>query len=131
MIAEPTDTPVTAPNEFTVATLVFEEDHITALFVALDGKIDIVNDFVEPVCRVNDAGERLIDVAGTIMVNVHFAVSLPLRVVAVIIALPAETAVTTPDEFTAAFAELELHITVLSVALEGATVAVSMRVLVG
>ncbi len=131
MIVEPADTPVTTPNEFTVATLVFEEDHVRFLFVALDGKIVAASCFVEPVYKVNDVGERLIDVTGAIIVNAHIAVSPPLRVFAVMIAEPVEIAVTTPEEFTVAFAELELHVTVLSVALEGRTVAVSMRVLVG
>ena len=65
------------------------------------------------------------------MVNVHVATRWPLTVVALITALPAETAVTTPDEFTVALAELELHLTVLSVALDGITVAIRVSVLVG
>jgi len=131
MIAEPTDTPDTTPTELTVATPVFEEDHVRFLFVALDGNIVAISCFVEPVYRVNDDGDRLIDVTGAIIVNVHIAVSPPLRVFAVMVAEPVEIAVTTPEEFTLAFAELELHVTVLSVASEGTTVAVSIRVLVG
>ena len=128
---EPADTPDTTPDEFTVATAVFTEDHVTALFVALDGNTVAVNDFVEPVFNVNDAGERLTDAANTVIVNVHVAVKLPLTVVAVITALPPETAVTTPDELTVALAELELHVTVLLVAFDGATIAVNVRVFVG
>ena len=52
------------------------------------------------------------------------AVLLPSCVVTVILAVPAETAVTNPDEFTVATAVLlELHVTVLLVAFAGAIVA--------
>jgi hypothetical protein len=131
MTVEPADIPDTTPNEFTVATAVFAEDHDTALLVALDGKTVIVNGIVEPEFTVVVVGEILIDVTGTVMVIVHVAVKLPLTFVARITALPAETAVTSPDELTLAFAELELHVTDLSVALDGTTVAVKTRVLVG
>ena len=127
---EPADTPVTTPNEFTVATDVFAEDHATVLMVALDGKTVAINCLVEPVLTVV-VGEILTDTTGTVMVIVHVAVKLPLSVVALITALPAETAVTSPDELTLALVELELHITVLSVALDGITVAVNAIVLVG
>jgi hypothetical protein len=90
-----------------------------------------VNGFVEPVLTVVVVGEILTDVTGTLMVIVHVAVKLPLPVVARITALPAETAVTTPDELTIALAELELHDTDLSVALDGVTVADNTSVLVG
>jgi len=130
MVAEPADTPVTIPNEFTVAIAVFVEDHDTALLVELDGAIMDVNCLVEPVLTVVNIGEILTDTTGTVMVSVHIAVRLPLAV-ALITALPAETAVTSPDELTLALAELELHVTVLSVALDGVIVAVRMRVLVG
>ena len=131
MVVEPADIPVTTPNEFTVETDVFAEDHVTALFVALDGTIVAVNCLVEPVCRVNIVGVMVTDDTYTVMVNVHVATRFPLTVVALITALPAETAVTTPDEFTVALVELELHVTVLSVALDGITVAVNEIVLVG
>lgn len=123
--------PDTTPNELTVATAVFAEDHVTLLFVALDGNTVAISDFVEPVFNVNDVGEILTEAVDTIMVNVHVAVRLPLTVVARMIALPAETAVTTPDEFTVALVELELHTTILLVALDGVTVAVRASVLVG
>lgn len=109
----------------------FAEDHVTALFVALDGNTATVNDFVEPTFRANDVGETVTDATDMVIVTVHVAVRFPLTVVALITALPAETAVITPDEFTVAFAEVELHTTVLSVALDGVIVAVSDNVLVG
>lgn len=127
---EPADIPDTTPNEFTVAIDVFVEDHVTVLLVALDGITMAVNCFVEPVLTVNVIGETLTDVTGTVMVNVHVA-ARPFAVIARIIALPAETAVISPDELTLALAELELHITVLSVALDGKTVAISAKVLLG
>jgi antitoxin component of RelBE/YafQ-DinJ toxin-antitoxin module len=130
-MVEPADIPVTTPNEFTVATAVFAEDHVTVLSVALDGKTVAANDFVTPIFRVHDVGEILTDVADTVIVSVHDAVILPLTVVARITALPAETAVTSPDELTLALAELELHTTVLSVALDGVIAVVSVSVLVG
>ena len=131
MVVEPADIPVTSPDEFTVASAVFAEDHVTALLVALDGTIVAVNCLVEPVFTVVDVGEILTDMTGTVMVSVHIAVRLPLMVVALITALPAETAVTIPDESTVAFMELELHVTVLSDALDGVIDAVSASTLVG
>jgi hypothetical protein len=128
---EPADIPDTTPNEFTVAIDVFVEDHVTILLVALYGTIVVVNCFVEPEFTVNVIGEILTDATDTIIVNVHVATRLPLVVVTLITALPAETAVTTPDESTVALVELELHVTVLSVALDGIIVAISMSVLVG
>ena len=128
---EPADTPVTTPNEFTVATDVFEEVHVTVLFVALDGTIVAVNCLVEPVFIVVNVGIIVTDVTGTVMVNIQMAVRLPLTVVARIVALPAETLVTIPDELTVALAEVELHVTVLSVALDGVIVGVNASVLVG
>ena len=128
---EPVDIPVTTPNEFTFATDVFAEDHDTVLLVELDGTIVAVNCLVEPVFIVVNIGVIVTDVTGTVMINVHVATRLPLVVVALITALPAETAVTTPDELTIALLELELHVTVLSVALDGITVAVNAIVLVG
>lgn len=131
MIVEPADTPVTTPNEFTVAIAVFAEDHVTDLLVALDGKTVAISCFIEPVFTVKAVGEIVTDATDTVIVSVHVAVRLPLTVVARMIALPAEIAVTTPDELTIALAELELHVTILLVALDGVTDAVSVRVLVG
>jgi hypothetical protein len=96
---EPVDMPDTTPSEFTVAIAVFAEDHVTALFVALEGNTVAISDFVEPAFNVKDVGEILTEAVDTVMVNAHVAVRFPLTVVARMIALPAETAVTTPDEF--------------------------------
>ena len=132
MIVEPACVPaVTIPAEFTVAMAEFAEDHVIALLVALDGRIVATSVFIEPVFSLNNVGERDIDVTDTVMVKAQVAISVPLTVVAVIIAEPAEIAVTTPDEFTITFAELDCHVTLLFVALEGVTVAINVSVLVG
>ena len=71
-------------------------------------------------------------VAGTGMLTVTTQVALslePSAVVAVIVALPLATAVTRPVLLTVATAVLLLvHVTLLSVALSGVTVAVSCNV---
>jgi len=62
-----------------------------------------------------------------VTVTVQFAVNPPSSVVAVIVAVPADTAVITPELFTVAVPALpDDHITVLFVAFAGATVAVSV-----
>ena len=50
----------------------------------------------------------------------------PFEVFAVMVAVPAETAFTVPFETVATPALLEVHVTVLSVAFDGATVAVTV-----
>ena len=64
-----------------------------------------------------------------VTVTVQVAVLLPCFVVAVIVASPAPIAVTVPSEETVAtVSSLEDHVTVLSVALSGETVAVNTAV---
>jgi hypothetical protein len=104
---------------------------VTALFVALDGKTVAVSCFIAPVLIVLDAEEIVTDVTGTVIAIAHVAVTLLLMDVAVIIAVPADTAVTTPDEFTVALEEFELHVTNLFVALDGVIIAVNVSVFVG
>ena len=53
---------------------------------------------------------------------------LPFDVFAVIVAVPEPTAVTVPSDTAATLSLLVLHVTLLSVALEGVTVAVSLPV---
>ena len=61
---------------------------------------------------------------GFFTVIVHFAVLLPSDVLTVIVAVPADFAVTTPDEETVATLVLdELQVTDLLLAFEGDTVA--------
>ena len=119
----------TSPNVFTVATAEFVDDHVTILLVALEGKIFDTNDFVKPILIEHDDGEIETDDTNIVIVMAHVAV-IPSHV-AVMIADPADTAVTTPDEFTVALEEFELHVTVLFVALDGTMVVVNDNVLVG
>ncbi len=74
-------------------------------------------------------GATVTPVTGTtilVTVTAHEAVLAPSCVVAVMVALPAETAVTRPDAFTVAIAGLlELQVIVLFVAFAGETVAVN------
>lgn len=60
-------------------------------------------------------------------VTVQAAVFVPLAVEAVIVAVPAAIGVTVPELFTVAtLVLLEVHVTVLFVAFDGVTVAVSV-----
>ena len=69
-----------------------------------------------------------VDGAGAVTVTVQVAVLLPSLVVTVIVVVPAATAVTVTSLTIATFASLADQLTVLSVALEGVTVAVSLAV---
>jgi len=66
-----------------------------------------------------------------VTITVQVAVFLPSSVVTVIVAVPDETAVTTPPITVATAGLLEVHVTVLLVALPGATVAVRVSVFPG
>lgn len=100
---------------------------------------------VEPSCRVNNvsfAEQALLNVTVFVIsdgvcvgvvdscstVTSHVAVLLPSAVVTVIVALPAETAVTTPLETVATDVFNDVQVTVLLVAFSGATVAVKVSV---
>ena len=69
------------------------------------------------------------DETATVMDTTHVAVNEPHR--AVMTAEPNAIAVMVPDAFTIAFAELEVHVTVLLVAFDGRTVATSVNVFPG
>lgn len=132
MVVAPSLTAVTLPELFTVATDEFEVDHVTVLFVALEG--DIVADRVyvlpSPV-KVTDVFDKLTFVGLTVVSTVTMQVAVfPFTVFAVIVAIPSPTAVTLPELFTVATDEFEVdHVTVLVVALEGDTVADKVYVL--
>ena len=66
------------------------------------------------------------EVAST--VTSHVAVWLPSSVVTLIVAVPADTAVTVPFSTLATFVLFELHVTFWFVASEGTTVAVKVAV---
>ena len=96
------------------------------MFVASDGKTVAVSVDVAPTLRESELRDMLIPVTGTRTVTVQVAF-WPPEVVAVIVAVPAPTAVTLPPETVATEALLVVHVTVLSVALDGETVAVRVE----
>ena len=91
----------------------------------MDGVTVAVSVAVFPFVRLSDVLERVIPVAGVVTVTEQVAFLLPA--VAVIVALPFPTAVTTPLETVATDVLLDVH-TTLSVELDGVTVAVSVAV---
>jgi hypothetical protein len=126
--ALPADTAVTKPLWFTVATVALPLLHVTFLFVALDGEILAVKVSVFPTVREVDDLFKLTPVTPTVppplvTLTEQVAVLLPSKVVTVIVALPAETALTVPPDTLATALLLLLHDTFLLVALEGETVA--------
>jgi hypothetical protein len=131
MVAEPVATPVITPLPLTVALLVSEDDQLTVLSVAFVGSTVATNCVVAPTPTLTVVLFKItLDTATVpVIVRAQVAVLLPSAVLAVIVAEPADTAVTRPEESTVARKVLEEdHDTVLFVALVGATVAVSCRV---
>ena len=130
MMALPADTAVTVPFS-TVATAVLFELHLIFLFVAPVGETVAVNFAVAPLSKDNFVCESVTPVAGTGSVTTttsHLAVWFPSSVVTVMVALPAETAVTVPFSTVATAVLFELHLTLLFVTSEGITVAVKVSV---
>ena len=126
--AVPAFTPVTFPVLSTVAIELFEDVQIIALFVAFTGVTVAIKLYVAPTASSSVSAVKLTAVTLTtgamVLVNVQVAVLLPSAVVAVIIAVPAFTAVTFPVLSTVAIALLEVvQFTALFVAFDGATVA--------
>ena len=133
IVAVPLDTAVTRPFASTVATDGLLLLHITLLSVALSGVTVAVSCKVWPrLVRVAVVWLRVIPVTGTDMFTVTAQVAVlfdPSAALAVMVALPLDTAVTNPVLLTVATAVLLLlHVTLLSVALSGVTVAVSCSV---
>ena len=128
IVVVPTALAVTTPEDDTVATDALLEDQVTDLSVAFDGVTVAVNAWVSPTVIVSDVLFKLIPVTGTVAaftVTAHVAVLAPSTVVTVIVADPTPFAVTTPAEDTVATELLlDVHVTVLFVALAGETVAV-------
>lgn len=129
MTAVPTFTADTFPLESTVATLELELVHVTFLFVAFDGVTVAVNLSVPPISKDSDVLFNETPVTAIVLaltVTAQVAFLLPSLVVTVIVAVPAAFAVTTPEDETAAIEVLlDVHVTDLSVAFEGVTVAVN------
>ena len=136
IVAEPAATPVTTPLDDTVAIPVLELDYVTArpvstlLFASYAVAVSCT---VCPTVTLGVAGETLTDATGaSTAVTVAEAVPLFPSLVAVIVAEPAATPVTTPLEDTVAMPVLELdHVTarpVSTLLLASRVVAVSCAV---
>ena len=129
IVVVPALTPVTTPDELTVATEGFDDDQDTALFVAFEGVTVAVKVPVPPTpisIAVLSRETPVTDTVGAITVTVHDPyLFVPSVAVALMVAVPAFTAVTTPDELTVATeGSDDDHDTALFVAFEGVTVAV-------
>ena len=139
MVAFPAETAVTAavvdevPSTF--ATFSFEDVHVTLLSAASAGRTVAVRLRVSSAVSSALVLSRLTDSASITLsftVTVQVAV-FPLDVEAVMVAFPAETAVTAAvvDEVPSTFATFsfeDVHVTLLSAASAGRTVAVRLRV---
>ena len=124
MVAVPKPTALTIPLE-TVATEVLLELQVRVLLVALLGETVAVRVWEEPVpikFRLDLFRLTPVTVMG-FTVTLQLAV-LPLLLLAVMVAVPKPTALTTPLETVATEVLLELQVRVLLVALLGETVAV-------
>jgi len=122
--AVPAALAVTSPVAETVATAVLSLVQVIAP-VAPAGVNVAVSCRVVFAVSVAESGETVMPVGGTVTVTIQFP-DLPLPSVAraVIVAVPAATPVTTPDEFTVATAVLLLlQSSIRFVALDGRTVA--------
>ena len=110
------------PLVVTFATFVLELVHVTVLFVALDGVIVACNFILSPTLILTLGLSILtLDTAISLPVTVtsHVA-SIPLLLLAIMMAVPALTPFTTPLESTVAILELLLiHVIFLFVALFG------------
>lgn len=132
MVAEPAAFAVTTPEDETVATDVLLDDHVTALLEALEGETVAVSVPVVPAVKdilVLFRETPVTETVPALTVTEHVAVLPPSDVVHVIVADPADLAVTVPSEETVATEVLlDDHVTALLVALLGETVGVSSYV---
>jgi hypothetical protein len=131
MVALPVDTALTTPFADTVATEILLLLHVIALLVASAGWTVAVNVSEAPTSRESVFLFRDTPVTGIVVlplvtVTAQVAVLLPSCVVTVIVALPADTAVTTPFVTVATEEALLLHVTLLFVAFAGKTVTVNV-----
>ena len=116
MVALPLATAVTTPFTSTVATVSSEEVQVTVLSNASSGRTFTLSSRVASLAvRVASDLSSLTSVTATATVTLQVAVLPPA--VAVMVAVPLATAVTTPFSFTVATLSSEvLHVTALSVA---------------
>ena len=130
MVAVPAETAVTIPLLVTVATVLLLLDHVTFLLVAFSGNTVAVNVSVVPIVISAVGRFSVTFVTGTdaaVTVTVQVAVLPPSCVVAIIVAEPADMAVTRPLLLTEATDGLLLvQFTVLLVALAGRMVGINV-----
>lgn len=129
IVAEPTAMAVTRPDAFTVMTDGSEEDHATDLSAVVAGSTVAVNCIVSPalIAKGPDGLTVMLSAAvGDTVTSQKDVIPEPSAAVAVIRAVPSDTAVTIPVALTVATSVLDdFQVTDLSVAVEGATVAES------
>lgn len=124
IVVVPAPLAVTNPDAETVATEVLLLLQVTFLLVALEGDTVAVSCSVAFLARVIEDLLSVTPVTGIFTVTAQVADLLPA--VAVIVAVPDPLEVTRPEEDTVAtFVLDEDHVTVLFVAFDGVTVAVS------
>lgn len=129
MVVMPPPTAATIPAFDTVATDLLVLVHVTVFVLASDGATVAVSCLELPFIRERLVDDSVTPVTGTRTVTLHSALWPPLDV-AVIVAVPAAFAVTRPEVDTDAIAAFDDdHVTLLSLAVDGATVAVSCCVL--
>jgi hypothetical protein len=106
------------------------EVHVTVLLVALVGATVAVSCDVDVTLIARVDADKVTPVTAMLAtVTIHVAVLDPSCVVTVMVAVPAETPVTKPEELTVAIAGLlEVQVTALLLAFAGATVAVNCDV---
>jgi hypothetical protein len=127
IVAVPADLASTFPPSDTVATEELLVVQLTVLFVALLGLTVAVRVSDPPAVRERLVLFRLTLVTGTAAaatVTAQVAFLFPSDVVTVIVAVPADTAVTVPSSTVATLELLVVQLTVLFVALLGLTVSV-------
>jgi hypothetical protein len=129
MVVDPGPIPVMSPELDTVATEELAEDHLTALFPALEGRTVATMNWVLPIPTDVLLSDTDTEETATVIDMEHDAVNTPHR--AVITTDPNPIAVMVPDSSTVAFAELDVHTTVLLVAFAGKTVATRVNVFPG
>jgi hypothetical protein len=99
-VTVPAATPVTFPDEFTVAKLALEEDHVRDVLVADTGKVVGTSVTYPPIGRLTLL--NAMEDTGVVTVAAESAEKDPFAVVTRIVVVPLDTPVTTPLVFTVA-----------------------------
>jgi hypothetical protein len=128
IVVVPTATPVTRPEELTVATVVALLDQLRAVLVAVAGTSAAASCCVLPIAMLVLVGLRLTPVTVTVFtVTAQVAVKLPSAVFTVTVAVPTFMAFTSPADETVATVVSELvQETFVFVALVGVMVVVKV-----